>query len=91
MKRERLEFFQAPKSRRKLGISPSPRAYYREEDYSEFFPVPEPIMQKTIRTVTPHTSLRSVLRQQTVLEGGGETDIFLRLRAKEDARNFSKS
>ena len=49
-----------PKPRRKLTIFSSPTAYTEE----------------TVRTVTPRTSLHSVLRQQIVVEGGGETEIF---------------
>ena len=47
--------FSVPEPRKKLGIFLSPRAYTEE----------------IISRVTSRTSLRSVLRQQAVFEGGG--------------------
>ena len=54
------EIFSAPEPRGKLGTFLSPKAYVEE----------------AVRRVTPRTSLRSVLHQQAVIEGGQATIVF---------------
>ena len=71
--------FIVPEPRRKLGLGIflSSRAY----------------MEETLGRVTPRTSLRSVLRQQPVFEGGGSFEFFQVPRPiwwRKD-KNFSKS
>ena len=50
-----------------------------------------PYIEETDGRVTPRTSLCSLLRQEAVVEGGVDTEIFPSPRAQEKARNFSKS
>ena len=52
--------FSVAEPRRKLGIFSSPRTY----------------MEETVRRMKPRTSLRSVLRQQAVFEGGESLEVF---------------
>ena len=42
----------------------------------EIFPSLRVYMKETVRRVTPRTTLRSVLRQQATLEGGGSLEFF---------------
>ena len=69
--------FSVTESRGKLGIFLSPRAY----------------MEETVRAVTSRTSLRSVLRQQAVFEGGGSSEFFQvpRIISRGRDHNFFKS
>ena len=64
--------FSVTESRGTIGIFsvPEPTGKLR------IFPSPSTCMEETVRRVTFLTSLPSVLRQQAVLEGAGETGIF---------------
>ena len=63
--------FQVSEPGRKFEMFPTPTAYMEEEALNS-----STYVEETVRRVTPRVSLRSVLRQQAVFEGGGSLKFF---------------
>jgi len=83
---EITELFQVPECRRKIGIFPSPRTYMEETNQRVtpykgralgIFQSPIANIEGKVRTVTPCTSLRWVLRQQAAFEAGGSLEFSM--------------